>query len=145
MSRDILELAGSLAYLDDLHAQFSEQPGEVDPSWHELLDGHAAGSNGNGAPQPAPQEAQREQPQQVPTNGGSARPGMPVFTRPGPVTMSPIVTQVVPSVWPLVNAFRTRGHFATNLDPLGLLDSAPILELDPKTWGYGERDLERVI
>ena len=145
MSRDILELAGSLAYLDDLHAQFSEQPGEVDPSWHELLDGHAAGSNGNGAPQPAPQEAQREQPQQVPTNGGSARPGMPVFTRPGPVTMSPIVTQVVPSVWPLVNAFRTRGHFAANLDPLGLLDSAPILELDPKTWGYGERDLERVI
>ena len=151
MSRDILELAGSLAYLDDLHAQFADQPDAVDASWHELLDGQA---NGNpavaqvAAPIVAQAPAAQLPPQPVPqpTNGGSTgRPNVPVFSRPGPVTMSPIVTQVVPSVWPLVNAFRTRGHFAAHLDPLGLLESAPIQELDPKTWGFTDKDLDRVI
>jgi 2-oxoglutarate dehydrogenase E1 component len=61
---------------------------------------------------------------------------MPTFTRPGAVTMSPIVA--TPSVWPLVNSYRTRGHFAANLDPLGLLETARITELDPVTWGFAD-------
>jgi len=59
--------------------------------------------------------------------------------------MSPITAQAVPSVWPLVNAFRSRGHFAANLDPLGLLETARVSELEPATWGFTERDLERMI
>ncbi|MEJ7601052.1 MAG: 2-oxoglutarate dehydrogenase E1 component [Kofleriaceae bacterium] len=146
MSRDLLELAGSLAYLDDLDAQFAADPGDVDASWHALLEGApaapAAEPNGKGASAPVT----AREPAPAPTNGGSnGHPNLPTFTRPGAVTMSPIVTQSVASVWPLVNAFRTRGHFSANLDPLGLLESAPISELDPKTWGFTDDDQERVI
>jgi 2-oxoglutarate dehydrogenase E1 component len=65
--------------------------------------------------------------------------------RPGVVTMSPIVAQAQPSVWPLVNAYRSRGHFNANLDPLGLLETARIAELDPATWGFADEDLDQVI
>ena len=67
------------------------------------------------------------------------------IVRPGGVTMSPIAAQTVPTVWPLVNAYRSRGHFNAKLDPLGLLETARIVELDPATWGFTARDLERAI
>src|SRR5262249_53344634 len=70
-------------------------------------------------------------------------PNAPAFARPGMVTMSPIVAQATPSVWPLVNAYRSRGHFAANLDPLGLLETARIVELDPATSGFTVADETR--
>ena len=39
----------------------------------------------------------------VPRDASSVRPGI--------VTMSPIAAQTAPTVWPLVNAYRSRGHF----------------------------------
>ncbi|HSK00765.1 MAG TPA: 2-oxoglutarate dehydrogenase E1 component, partial [Kofleriaceae bacterium] len=50
-----------------------------------------------------------------------------------------------PSVWPLVDAYRTYGHFHAKLDPLGLHDGPPIVELDPAAWGFAEADLDRVV
>ena len=46
-------------------------------------------------------------------------------------------------MWPLVNAFRGRGHFHATLDPLGLMETPRIAELDPATWGF--TDLGAVI
>ncbi|HUJ58657.1 MAG TPA: 2-oxoglutarate dehydrogenase E1 component [Kofleriaceae bacterium] len=133
MTRDILELGGSLGFLDEIAERFRDQPAAVDASWRPLLeDGRAPKGNGHG-------------------NGhavAQAMPPMPSFVRPGVVTMSPIVAaaaQTGPSVWPLVNAYRSRGHFAANLDPLGLLETARVVELDPATWGFTARDLARVI
>ena len=133
MTRDILELGGSLGFLDEIAERFRDQPAAVDASWRPLLeDGRAPNGNGHG-------------------NGhavAQAMPPMPSFVRPGVVTMSPIVAaaaQTGPSVWPLVNAYRSRGHFAANLDPLGLLETARVVELDPATWGFTARDLARVI
>ena len=40
-----------------------------------------------------------------------------------------------PGIWPLVNAYRVRGHFDAMLDPLGLVETAPLAELKPETWG----------
>lgn len=141
MTRDVLELAGSLAFLDELYRQYQDQAPDLDPGWHALLgepSGAPAGGNGrgynghghggNGA-----------------STAAAPRPMVPSHARPGAVTMSPIAAQAVPSVWPLVNAYRGRGHFAANLDPLGLLETARISELDPATWGFSERDLERVV
>src|SRR5262249_14448791 len=75
--------------------------------------------------------------QGLPREASSARPGI--------VTMSPIAAQATPTVWPLVNAYRSRGHFNAKLDPLGLLETARIVELDPATWGFTQADLGRVI
>jgi len=145
MSRDVLELATSLAYLDELHQQYLQQPGTVDPSWHALLDEHGRGElrGGNG-------QAVGGNGHAAVTNGNGAvaygaRPAMPGYARPASVTMAPLLTQAVPSVWPLVIAYRSRGHFAATLDPLGLLETPPVAELDPAHWGFSDRDLDRVV
>ena len=139
MSSDVLELASSLAYLD----QLSElSPDEVDPSWHALLgnaatnghdtNGHATnGSNGHAAELAQPRVITRQT--------------LPSLSRPGSVTMLPMTMQANPSVWPLVNAYRSRGHFAAHLDPLGLLETARLSELDPATWGFTAADRDQVI
>ncbi len=161
MVRDILELGGSLGFLDEIYDQYQQQPDAVDASWHDVLNGQPAPTNGQRAATNGHAQAGNGQ-----TNGnGHARvqvtPGaiieargeraktgttraMPTFARPGAVTLSPVTTGA-PSIWPLVNAYRSRGHFAANLDPLGLLETARIVELEPSTWGFTEQDMDRVV
>ncbi|HTR52146.1 MAG TPA: 2-oxoglutarate dehydrogenase E1 component [Kofleriaceae bacterium] len=131
--RDVLELGGSLGYLDEIYERLQREPASVDASWRALLDGAAAPT----APVVRPR----------PTNGGNGhgQAPMPTFVRPGAVTLSPLVAQATPTVWPLVNAYRSRGHFAANLDPLGLLETARVVELDPATWGFSDASLQQVI
>jgi 2-oxoglutarate dehydrogenase E1 component len=45
----------------------------------------------------------------------------------------------------LIRAYRARGHFHANLDPLGLQLQPKEEELDPKAYGFGEADLDRPI
>ena len=45
----------------------------------------------------------------------------------------------------LIRAYRARGHFHANLDPLGLQPPYNELELDPSTYGFTEADLDRPI
>ena len=45
----------------------------------------------------------------------------------------------------LIRAYRARGHFHANLDPLGLQPQPKEDELDPKAYGFGEADLDRPI
>ena len=45
----------------------------------------------------------------------------------------------------LIRAYRARGHFHANLDPLGLQPQPKEEELDPKAYGFGEADLDRPI
>ncbi|MEO8551774.1 MAG: 2-oxoglutarate dehydrogenase E1 component, partial [Kofleriaceae bacterium] len=150
MSRDILELGASLGFLDELYERQQTEPGAIDPSWQALIGPVAPingtngtnGTNGHAKPSGEPQNGMANQtpPETLLDDGIAISRGttrrMPTFSRPGSVTMSPIVAS--PSVWPLVNAYRTRGHFAANLDPLGLLETAKIVELDPATWGFSD-------
>jgi 2-oxoglutarate dehydrogenase E1 component len=45
----------------------------------------------------------------------------------------------------LIRAYRARGHFHANLDPLGLEPVKNEEELDPRTYGFSEADLDRPI
>ena len=45
----------------------------------------------------------------------------------------------------LIRAYRIRGHLAADLDPLGMRDETPHPELDPKTYGFGDADMDRPI
>jgi len=131
MTRDVLELAGSLGFLDEIAEKYGADAEAVDASWAPLL-----GDRRNG-PVALPDRR---------TTGTTRM--MPSFARPGAVTMSPIAAQAAQtaaSVWPLVNAYRVRGHFAASLDPLGLLEPARVAELEPATWGFRDDDLGRVI
>src|SRR5262245_15200829 len=136
MPPDLLDLGSSLGYLDELYDAFQNKPDAIDASWHDLFgDGKP---RGNGSSEPTASAAT------IDTRAATrtTRP-MPTFARPGVVTMSPLAAP--PSVWPIVNAYRTRGHFAANLDPLGLLETAHVAELDPGTWGFTDRQMDVVI
>jgi 2-oxoglutarate dehydrogenase E1 component len=43
----------------------------------------------------------------------------------------------------LIRAYRIRGHFHAKLDPLGLEPEKNEEELDPRSYGFAEADMER--
>ena len=45
----------------------------------------------------------------------------------------------------IIRAYRIRGHLVADLDPLGMRDQTPHPELDPKTYGFAESDMDRPI
>jgi 2-oxoglutarate dehydrogenase E1 component len=45
----------------------------------------------------------------------------------------------------LIRSYRVRGHLEADLDPLGLLPKEPHPELDPRSYGFTEADLDRPI
>src|ERR1019366_10826419 len=45
----------------------------------------------------------------------------------------------------LIRAYRMRGHFHAKLDPLGLESEKNEEELDPRSYGFTEADLDRRI
>jgi 2-oxoglutarate dehydrogenase E1 component len=45
----------------------------------------------------------------------------------------------------IIRAYRIRGHLAADLDPLGMQDRANHPELDPKSYGFSEQDMDRPI
>ena len=45
----------------------------------------------------------------------------------------------------IIRAYRIRGHLAADLDPLGMQDRSRHPELDPKSYGFAEADMDRPI
>ena len=45
----------------------------------------------------------------------------------------------------LIRAYRMRGHFHAKLDPLGIQQEPNEEELDPRSYGFQEADLDRKI
>ena len=45
----------------------------------------------------------------------------------------------------IIRAYRIRGHLVADLDPLGMRDGTPHPELDPKTYGFTDADMDRPI
>ncbi len=64
-----------------------------------------------------------------------------------PVTDDTIKRAVLDSVRALmlIRAYRIRGHLVADLDPLGMRANTPHPELDPKTYGFTDADMDRPI
>jgi 2-oxoglutarate dehydrogenase E1 component len=45
----------------------------------------------------------------------------------------------------IIRAYRIRGHLVADLDPLGMRSNEPHPELDPKSYGFTEADMDRPI
>jgi 2-oxoglutarate dehydrogenase E1 component len=45
----------------------------------------------------------------------------------------------------MIRAYRIRGHLAANLDPLGIEQPQPYVELEPSNYGFTEADYDRPI
>jgi 2-oxoglutarate dehydrogenase E1 component len=144
---DVLATAmtgANAAYLADLYARWAEKPDSVDPTMAELFAAlndearsvltDATGASwaprirGHFGPDP-------EAP--APAKGGKPAPAEPETTR----------RAVLDSLRALmlIRSYRVRGHLEAQLDPLGLTKPKPHPELDPKTYGFTDADLDRPI
>lgn len=118
-------------YVEQLEEQFRQDPGSVDPSWRtflRLLDG---GHTAEGVAAAYGQFAE----------GGKV--GLPPVAAAAADAASTQTIQESMRLLLLVRAFQVNGHQMANLDPLGLDDRPPPMELDPALYGFTEADLDR--
>ena len=134
------------AYLADMYARWASDPGSVDPSFGALFgvmdeEARAVMEDASGASWAPHRFKADEAKPAVRVNGEAA--ALPA----GGATVEEVRAAALDSLRALmlIRAYRVRGHLQAQLDPLGLQVPRPHPELDPKTYGFGDADLDRPI
>jgi 2-oxoglutarate dehydrogenase E1 component len=149
---DVLATAmtgANAAYLADLYARWAEKPDSVDPSMAELFaalndEARAVLTDASGASwAPRIRGAFGPDPE-VPSAPARRTTDSPAAQA---ATAEAARRQVLDSLRALmlIRSYRVRGHLEAQLDPLGLTKPAAHPELDPKTYGFTEADMDRPI
>jgi 2-oxoglutarate dehydrogenase E1 component len=144
------------AYIAELYARYTKDPSLVDAGWADFFDD--MGEEGQSVlddltgPSWAPRQTK------VIGTGGGVTPSMSDATSagalPDPVAQPLAVgapeqirqaTSDSIRALMLIRNYRVRGHLHSTLDPLGLVKPIPHSELDPESYGFMERDLDRPI
>ena len=139
---DILASAFSganAAFLADLYARWVNDPASVDQSFADLFDAmndeaRAVLEDASGASwAPRPSFNEPETVASKPAQGGLA--------------LDQVRAAIITSLRALmlIRSYRVRGHLEAKLDPLGLTKPASHAELDPKTYGFTEADMDKPI
>jgi 2-oxoglutarate dehydrogenase E1 component len=133
-------LGPNAVFIAELYARYAEDPAAVDPSWQRFFaelqdDGRAVLQDLRG-PSWAPRRPA--------VIGNGAAVAAPV---PEHVSADALRAAAKDSIRArmLIRAYRVRGHLEANLDPLALKPREPHPELDPKTYGFTEADMDRPI
>jgi 2-oxoglutarate dehydrogenase E1 component len=149
---------GNAAYIEDLQARYEADPTSVDAEWQaffqSLKDDDAKAARGpswrkRNWPQPARddltaaldgdwREVERALGDKVKARAQSAA-----------VELSEAEVQQATRdsvrALMLIRAYRARGHFHANLDPLGLELPKNEADLDPRSYGFSDADMDRRI
>ena len=148
------------AYLEQLQARAAADPGSVDESWAQFFKSLGASASDARAEAEGPSWARGDWPPMPVDELTSALDGqwaepvkqaekLSAKARDAGVTASSdaIRRAVLDSIRALmlIRAYRIRGHLAADLDPLGIRDRAHHPELDPKSYGFEEADMDRPI
>jgi 2-oxoglutarate dehydrogenase E1 component len=146
ISTDSFLSGANAPYIADLYRRYAEDPSSVDTSWASFFadlheDARLILSEARGASW-APISADSS------GNGGETA----TASRPSPAPLArPSITDsrnaIIDSVRALmlIRVYRVRGHLMANFDPLGLEGKKYHPELDPKTYGFTEADMDRPI
>ncbi|KKL65404.1 hypothetical protein LCGC14_2155310, partial [marine sediment metagenome] len=152
-------------YLEQLHARYAENPDAVDESWQEFFRQLGDAEADARAEAAGPSWARSDWPPQPADDLTSALDGQWPATPAAEsvdvarkirdkaaakgveLTASAVRTAVLDSIRALmlIRAYRIRGHLAADLDPLGLRSEGNHPELDPKSYGFTEQDMDRPI
>jgi 2-oxoglutarate dehydrogenase E1 component len=123
-------------FIAELYARFLEDPQSVDESWRRFfsdMDDDLAGVltelRGPSWAEPAPR---------LTGNGAAAAAEV------GPEGLRRATTDSIHALQ-LIRSYRVRGHLEADLDPLGLETRGPYPELDYRSYGFTEADLDREI
>jgi 2-oxoglutarate dehydrogenase E1 component len=144
---DILATAfngANAAFIADLYARWTASPAAVDPSFDELFrtlndESRAVLEDASGASW-APRHFSV-------ADAEATRPAAAAKGADGTLDAGAIRAAVIDSIRALmlIRTYRVRGHLEARLDPLGLQVPKPHPELDPKSYGFTEADLDRPI
>jgi 2-oxoglutarate dehydrogenase E1 component len=143
------------AYIEQLYAQYAEDPSSVPESWQAFFQGVAdtAAEATHAAKGPEWKEPLKHQNGELVSAldgnwGVDAKKEVKKALQVGPaLAPQDLAQQVQDSIRALmmIRAYRIRGHLAAHLDPLSLLKREEQPELDPKTYGFGHKDMDRKI
>src|SRR5262245_61943655 len=156
---------GNAAYVEDLHARYLADPTSVDAQWQAFFqslkdDGadaaRIAAQNAHGPswrrgdwPQPARSDLTaaldgdwREVEVMVGNKVKARAQAQGVELSAAEVQQA---TRDSIHALMLIRAYRARGHFYANLDPLGLEAPKNEEDLDPRSYGFGDADMDRRI
>jgi 2-oxoglutarate dehydrogenase E1 component len=152
---------GNAAYIDDLYARYGADPKTVDAEWQSFFqslkdDAGDVAKNASGPSWQRPGWPVPERSDLISAlDGDWAEAGKSIGAKVKEQAQSRGVDISAPDVeratrdsiraLMLIRAYRARGHFHANLDPLGLEAPQNEEELDPRTYGFADADLDRPI
>ncbi|WP_147107880.1 2-oxoglutarate dehydrogenase E1 component [Tateyamaria sp. syn59] len=150
-------------YLEQMYARYANNPGAVDESWQAFF--KAMGDDEVSVKREAegPSWARTDWPPQpgddltqaltgewaapAEVKGAGDKIKAKAAEKGVEVSDDQIKRAVLDSIRALmiIRAYRIRGHLVADLDPLGMRDQTPHPELDPKSYGFTEADMDRPI
>ena len=152
------------AYLEQLYARYANDPKAVDEAWAEFfaamgdaeLDVKAEAHGPSWARTDWPPMPQDDLTGALTGDWGEAKAEIKgakdkikakAEATGAPVSDEQIQRAVLDSIRALmlIRAYRIRGHLVADLDPLGMRDATPHPELDPKSYGFTDGDMDRPI
>jgi 2-oxoglutarate dehydrogenase E1 component len=152
---------GNAAYIDDLYARYEADPTAVDAEWQSFFqslkdDARDVEMNARGPSWSRPGWPVPERSDLISALDGDwaeagktldAKVRAQAQTRGVDITSAEVERATRDSIRALmlIRAYRARGHFHANLDPLGLEAPQNEEELDPRTYGFADADLDRPI
>ncbi|MEY8838365.1 2-oxoglutarate dehydrogenase E1 component, partial [Cribrihabitans sp. XS_ASV171] len=149
-------------YLEQLYAQYAKDPSAVDAAWVDFFRAMGDAEGDVTAEAEGPSWARRDWPpvpndeltgaltgEWAETDAKAA--GKKIAEKAAekgvPVSEDAIKRAVLDSIRALmlIRAYRIRGHLVADLDPLGMRSQTPHPELDPRTYGFTDADMDRPI
>ena len=147
-------------YIDQLQARFAADPGSVDGQWAEFfrsmgeteMDAKRAAAGPSWArpdwpPMPADDLTAAltgEWPAAKDTGGKIAAKAAATGVTVNDDQIKRAVLDSIRAIM-IIRAHRIRGHLAADLDPLGMREGTTQPELDPRSYGFSEADMDRPI
>ncbi|MEP5155594.1 2-oxoglutarate dehydrogenase E1 component [Planktotalea sp.] len=150
-------------YLEQLYAQYASDPNAVDAAWQDFFSqlgdadldvkAEAAGPSWARADwPPVPSDdltaaLDGQWPAQPETKAAGDKIKAKAAAKGVEVSDDAIKRAVLDSIRALmiIRAYRIRGHLAADLDPLGMREESKHPELDPKSYGFTDADMDRPI
>ena len=132
---------GNGSFIEELYARYLTDPAGVDPSWRAYFDelepeNRTLFERARAALRPRPPGEPRPAPANA--NLPSAAVGGTIDDPAAKALLRDHLRVIM-----LIRAYRVRGHLIAKLDPLGLTGNAHHPELDYRTYGFTDADLER--
>ena len=128
---------GNGSFIEDLYGRYLADPASVDASWRAYFEDLGAET---GTLYRQAQAALAPRPDRPTAYGIPANNDLPSLEDPATCTLIRDHLRIIM----MIRAYRVRGHLQADLDPLGLSQRARHAELDPRSYGFTEADLDRM-